>query len=182
MATILNWDQQLSTFIAGLFPHNLIFDRFFTFFSLLGGSIWIWLIIIIALVIMEEKKDHFFLFYFAFAFLLTSFLVNIVLKSYFPRQRPYLQYAINQNVCPNNSSFPSGHTAVAFSSAYLLSFFDRKRRKIYYSFAFLIALSRIYLYCHFFLDTVGGAFIGVTISWLVIKLFYRHYKTSRGRP
>jgi len=177
MAVLVFLDQQITGFIVNLLPRNFIFDKIFGFFSFLGASIWLWLIIIVALIIMEEKKDKYFLLYFAFSFLLTSLLVNVVLKNYFPRQRPYIKYQISQTACPNNSSFPSGHSAVAFASAYMLGFFDKKRKTFYYLFAFLVALSRIYLYCHFFFDTVFGAILGVVISWIIIKLSYRHYKT-----
>lgn len=169
MSSIIFFDQQITQLINSLLPHNYFFDKFFEFFSLIGASIWIWLIITVVLVFFEEKKNHRFIIYFLISFLITSFLVNYILKGNFPRQRPYLQYNLETNSCPTTSSFPSGHAALAFASAYMLAVFDKKRRFYYYSFAVLVALSRIYLNCHFFLDTVGGGIIGIIISFLVLK-------------
>jgi len=177
MAGLILLDQQITNLIVNFLPRNFIFDKVFYFFSFLGSSIWVWLTIIIILIIAEEKKDKRFLIYFTLSFLATSFLVNLVLKNYFPRQRPYAKYQIAQQSCPNTSSFPSGHSALAFASVFMLGFFDKKRKWFYYLFAFFVALSRIYLHCHFFLDTVFGAVIGIAISWVVIKLFYRQNKT-----
>jgi len=170
MQLFISLDQQITKFIINIFPHNPFFDGFFSFFSLIGASIWIWLIIIAIIIFFEEKKDKFFFLYFLISFLATSLLVNYALKSYFPRQRPYLKYNLEQSSCPKSSSFPSGHSAVAFASAYLLAVFDKKRGIYYYVFAILVALSRIYLNCHFFFDTVGGGIIGMIISFLILKL------------
>jgi membrane-associated phospholipid phosphatase len=70
-------------------------------------------------------------------------------------------------------SFPSGHTAAAFSVATLLSLFIKNKwlSVIWFLMAFLVGISRVYLMQHFFIDIVAGSVIGVISGWLVYYLF-----------
>lgn len=174
MLSILKFDSQFTFFLASLLPHNQFFNLFFSFFSLRGSSILIWIIIIAALVIFEEKKDKKFIIYFLVTFLATAFLVNIVLKNVFARPRPHFAKASRgkpiSTSCPKDYSFPSSHAATAFASAAVLSYFDKKRKWFYYFVASAIAYSRIYLYCHYFGDVIFGAIIGYLIFKLIIVL------------
>lgn len=62
--------------------------------------------------------------------------------------------------------FVSGHSAVAFALATVLSpYLERPWRWTAYGLAVLVALSRIHLAAHFPLDTVGGAALGCLLGW-----------------
>src|SRR5438105_14878513 len=132
--SILNLDIEVSSFITRFIPHNLLFDYFFSFLSLRDNSIFIWIIIVAVLFFIEEKKDKKFIVYFVISFLLTSFLVNSILKPTFHRQRPVPDTIFTHSSCPTNYSFPSGHAAAAFASATILAAFDKKRKYTYYGF------------------------------------------------
>jgi undecaprenyl-diphosphatase len=160
-------------------------------------------VIIIAL-FLEEKKhpglsknDKKFIIAFTLSFLITAFLAEYPLKNLFHRQRPVLtnlnpstslrvnrfqtfDFAQGKPIstnCPTDFSFPSGHAATAFAAATVLTFFDKKRRFFYYLIAFLIAYSRIYLGCHYFLDVFIGAILGSLISKIIINyLIFQHRK------
>ena len=56
MNSLLSLDQSITLFFKNLIPHNVFFDYFFSFFSLKGSSILIWILIIIGVAILEEKK------------------------------------------------------------------------------------------------------------------------------
>ncbi len=71
-------------------------------------------------------------------------------------------------------SFPSGHTAAAFALATMLSL---QLPNIYWTLlffttAFLVGLSRIYLVQHFFVDTYFGALLGVVMALFGFMFFY----------
>lgn len=180
MFNILTIDNLLTNFLRNLFPHNLFFNYFFSFFSLSGNSILIWILLIIIILIFEErknpgisKKDKLFAFLFFTAFILTALVVELPLKNLFHRLRPQLitnHQKLTTYNCPKDFSFPSGHTATAFAAATILTFFDKKRRFLYFTTAFLIAYSRIYLGCHFLFDVLTGAFLGYFFSKLLILL------------
>ena len=65
-------------------------------------------------------------------------------------------------------SFPSGHTAVAFSTASSLAGINPKQKWLYYGGAALIGWSRVETGAHTWKDVLGGALLGVTVGkWSV---------------
>lgn len=68
---------------------------------------------------------------------------------------------------PLSYSFPSGHTLSSFAVASVLSVFFTEYELIFIGIAFLIALSRIYLYVHYPTDVVAGVIFGLLCSKLV---------------
>jgi undecaprenyl-diphosphatase len=174
--TLLLIDKQITAVINGLLPHNLFFDYFFAFFSQKGSSILIWVVIFLLLVIFEEKRDKHFIIYFILSVAVSAFLTNILLKNVFHRPRPVIVYgqgsALSLQTCPADFSFPSGHATIAFAAASVLSAFDKKRKYFYYLIAVLVALSRIYLSCHYFFDIVAGALLGYAVS-KILSRFHR---------
>lgn len=185
MTNLIKFDYFISRFLNQIIPHNQFFDYFFSFFSLKGSSIFIWLLIILIVIILEEKlhpgiskKDKQFILIFSLSFLLTAFISNNLIKNFIRRPRPTsLSNLMNQikttnlsisSSCPKDFSFPSTHAATAFASANVLYFFDKKRRFLYFLTALIISYSRIYLGCHYFFDVFFGAIVGIIISNLFL--------------
>lgn len=172
MGILLQLDFQVTQFINALIPHNTFLDLFFSFFSLRGNSILIWIVIMMFLVIFEEKRERRFVIYFLITFFTTAFLVNVVIKNIVQRPRPQLpttNYKLLTNTCPKDFSFPSGHASTAFAAATVITFYDKKRKWFYYSIASFISLSRIYLGCHYFFDVITGGLFGYLVSWIIFK-------------
>ena len=173
--TIIRLDQAITIRLSVLLPHNTIFDAIFSFFSLHGLTVIIWVILFFVFW-QNERKDkthhHFFL-AFVTSFSITSVLVNIVIKNIAHRTRPWIEQGLLETFCPSDFSFPSGHAAGAFAGAVIFAYFDKKRAWIYYFIAFLISFSRIYLSCHYLLDVIFGALIGYTIGVLSIKILMK---------
>ncbi|MDH7476291.1 MAG: phosphatase PAP2 family protein [Microgenomates group bacterium] len=181
-SVIISLDQSITIFFNRLLPHNFFFDGFFSFFSIRGINTIFWIILALFWIYLAEKKspglkkkDIKFILIFSSSLLITAFFVNIILKNLIARTRPSLNRfqtapASTSLICPVDFSFPSGHAAIAFAAASVLSAFDKKRKYLYYFIAFLIAFSRIYLGCHYFLDVFGGGLLGYLIAkWLLIK-------------
>lgn len=103
-------------------------------------------------------------------------IITSVLKSVFGRARPYKNegntHFIGLQFNTANTSFPSGHTTVAFSmSTILASRIDNPFASIgLYSLAGLTMFQRIYGDRHWFSDTVLGAAIGTAVGRAVIYL------------
>lgn len=185
METLLQLDATWTLFLKNLIPATPFFDMFFSFFSLRGNSILIWLFVMGFTIYLEEsrnpgisERDKKFTFIFFVSFFITSILTIFVLKDIFLRTRPYLEFNLPtvSNTCPADFSFPSAHASTAFAAASVLTYFDKKRRSFYYLIALLIAVSRIYLGCHYLLDIIGGALFGWSISQLTIYLFRKEIK------
>lgn len=158
--------------LSHLLPHSPFFNSFFSFLSFDGSSILLWIPILVFLVVFEEKGPPAggkkFIIHFFLVILVTFVLSNFVLKNIFQRHRPATVSTLSQMVCPKNFSFPSTHAAVAFAAASVLAYHDKKRKWFYYAFAGLLAYSRIYLGCHYFLDVVTGGTCGILSSLIFL--------------
>lgn len=102
--------------------------------------------------------------------LITSTLVELVIKPYFRRKRPFITIiqAIVIGKKPGSWSFPSGHAAGAFAGAWLLNQRSPKWRLPRYITATLVAFSRVYLGDHYPGDVLSGSLFG-----LVFAMFFR---------
>jgi len=181
MMVLIKTDLFITLFLKNIVPHNYFFNQFFSFFSIIGSAALVWLIFGILLVAFEEIKHHPFIFYLLSSLAITFFVGNVVIKNVVHRPRPYLNnqvlkldrsktYDLALSTCPKDFSFPSGHAATAAAAAAILSHFDKKRKLIYYLLALVIAYSRVYLGCHYFVDILVGVIFGYTVSKLLFLI------------
>ena len=166
---LVSLDTTFTTTLSGIFPHIPLFDTIFSFLSLNGLTIVVWLLLLVFYLLFKEKRDKTFIIYFLLTFVTTYLVINIALKNVFQRERPYVARQLSEVTCPVDYSFPSGHASGAFAGAVIFARFDPKRRWFYYVLAILISYSRIYLYCHYFLDVVFGALLGYGIGKVYLK-------------
>lgn len=73
--------------------------------------------------------------------------------------------------CGPGKSFPSSHAVNNFAVAFVLSYFFKQYKYVFYSIAAFIAYSRVYVGVHYPVDIISGAAIGVLISWILMKLY-----------
>jgi undecaprenyl-diphosphatase len=143
------------------------------------------------LIFIEEKKHKEFIIFFLTSLLVSSFLANIVIKNLVRRTRPFSTHPISTDShnfhqfpliltnYPFDYSFPSGHAATSFAAATILAYFDKKRKKLFYLIAVLIAFSRVYLGYHYFLDVIVGAMLGYLISKFILLFYVKHAKQRK---
>jgi undecaprenyl-diphosphatase len=74
---------------------------------------------------------------------------------------------------PESSSFPSGHAATAFAAAVAVSAFHPRLRWPLLALAALVAVSRVYLGVHYWLDVAAGAALGAGVGLLVASVVRR---------
>lgn len=146
--------------------HTPFLDRLMCFVTKLGnaGAIWI-LAAAILLLIPKTRKTGAVV---VVALLIDAILCNGILKPFIARIRPC---DINPEISllipkPDDFSFPSGHTAAAFTTAAALYFTREKNLwKPALVLAVLIAFSRLYLYVHYPTDVLGGIAVGVLAGY-----------------
>ncbi|MEI3525424.1 MAG: phosphatase PAP2 family protein [Eubacteriales bacterium] len=105
--------------------------------------------------------------------ILEFMLVNLVLKNWVARVRPYhlLEDLILLAREPMDYSFPSGHTGAAFAVASVMFIGMPKQIGIpALLVATLIGFSRIYLGVHFPTDVLGGVIVGCLTGFVAWKL------------
>lgn len=108
----------------------------------------------------------------------TSGIIIIIIKIVFARYRP--PKFINEELYGFNwfdigyivNSFPSGHSATAFSVFVALALLLPKYRWFFLLFASLIAFSRVTIGVHYFSDILVGSLIGTLTSLYFYKKFY----------
>ena len=113
-----------------------------------------------------------------------SLAITFPAKAIVNRERPAIQdptfIALTK---ANSASFPSGHTAAAFSLATSLTIINHKWYVVVpsYTWASLVGYSRIYLGVHYPTDIIAGTFVGAGSAWLSYRLnkWMHHSKTNQ---
>ena len=107
----------------------------------------------------------------AFAAALLAWVIAQMLKSLLPTTRPFLLNggpALTFTVHTDNS-FPSGHSAVAFSLAITMWLHNKKLGFFYLAAAFLVGIGRVFANVHYLLDIVVGGLLGSLVAVIVNK-------------
>jgi membrane-associated phospholipid phosphatase len=119
-------------------------------------------------------------------FVVVHFLKWVVFQgsprpSLFFAEGPLLHYVEGVNVHLYNS-FPSGHTAQAFCLFMVLALFSKNNFQalLFLLGAIAVAVSRMYLMQHFFVDTYFGALIATIITFFTYTYFVNHTRLSQN--
>lgn len=107
----------------------------------------------------------------AFAAALLAWIFAQMLKNLLPTTRPFLlngEFPLTFTVHTDNS-FPSGHSAVAFSLAVTAWLHNKKLGFFYLAAAFLVGIGRVFANVHYLLDIVVGGLLGSLVAIVVNK-------------
>lgn len=174
LGSILDFIQNIDLEILNLIQKYLkcdFMDSFMVLVTKLGNRGMVWISISILLILTKKYRKVGL--YALLALVLVSFLGESVLKNVIGRVRPFesidgIELLIKK---PKSFSFPSGHTAIAFTMAGVLGHGLKKIRIPLYILAILIAFSRLYLFVHNPTDIVGGVALGIICSNIIIFLY-----------
>ena len=117
---------------------------------------------------------------FAFLAVLLSGLLVDLIKVAVGRARPKLLDLVGfygflpVNFRADYQSFPSGHAATAASVALVLAYLRPELRWLALAYALPIAASRVIVNAHFLGDVVGGAALGLFVTWALREWFAGH--------
>lgn len=162
--------------------HSGFADIIFRYLTNLGDGVVAALFILVLLWISFREALTFFI-----ITMLITILINILKDHIFPEMdRPVaffgtsaVLHLVSGYDPPALSTFPSGHSATAFSVGLYLSFFIKNRlaKVLIFLLALGVGYSRMYLSAHFPLDVLIGAAIGVSTT-LICFYFGRRFKST----
>lgn len=153
--------------------HQTYADFFFRYTTHLGDGLFC-IFLSISFLLFKKYKSALLIF---LSFALSGVLSQFFKKIIFPDMLRPIAYLADQvplllvegvEVYTNNS-FPSGHTATAFATFFMLSMIFRRVSWgiFFFLLALLVGISRVYLVQHFFIDTYAGTWIGVISSLFI---------------
>ena len=139
----------------------------------LAGSIWV------LLVWKGGKKGRLVAFFLIPLIVLSDQLSSSLVKKIITRPRPChtidgIRMVENIRLlvdCGSGFSFPSSHAVNNFAAASYFSYFYRRWTWAFFTFAALVALSRVFVGVHYPSDIVGGAIIGTACGALIIGIW-----------
>lgn len=79
------------------------------------------------------------------------------------------------------TSFPSGHSATAFSVAMTLAILYPRLRPLFFIAGSLVAFSRVFLAQHYISDIIAGSFLGIASTLLLHNLYFKR-KVETSEP
>ena len=169
--------------------HTVQGDFFFKYWTYLGDGV------LLGVVALYFLFTHLFRFYFMLiAIALQTVFVHIFKQWLFagePRPKVFFEGITDQLnfvegvTVRGYDSFPSGHTASAFTLAFVLIWCTRNAwlRVLLLCAAILVGISRIYILQHFARDVFFGSAFGilaVVLAWFMIKKYAWSTKLNKG--
>lgn len=165
--------------------NNPSLDSFFRYFTYLGdGMIWVPLLIYVFL----YKKDFLFTVLIAFAIctVFTQFCKWVIFDD---AMRPLGILKDQIRMVPGvevhgTSSFPSGHTSIAFTYALLMAFLLKRSFWTFFFplIAFFVGYSRVYLAQHFVTDVFAGLLVGTASTFLALIMYEQLKRRKNNKP
>ena len=153
-------------------------DAVMPVFTTLGGS-WLVYLYVLLLVVCYVIDKRFmpgrYIVVYSFATLF-SLGMEEVLKGYFHVPRPAIAIGMEHvrllGKFSKSYALPSGHAIFSFMTAFTLSYGRSWRWKApLFTFAFLVAYSRVYVGAHYPLDVAAGGVVGVVCGFIVWKAY-----------
>ncbi len=178
LGTIQNVDLNILTALHSLVQNSFL-DKIMPYITSLGNSGLIWIVISIVMICKKKYRTTGILC--LSALLLTTVLGEGILKHLVQRQRPYnhidsLNLLISE---PVSYSFPSGHTGSSFAAATVISSRIHKAAPWVFSFAAIIAFSRLYLMVHYPTDVLVGAILGTISAIMVLRIYKNRIRKGK---
>jgi membrane-associated phospholipid phosphatase len=179
------WDIPLTIYCKGLGRSVLDIAEFVTIW---GESRWYYMILVPAFIyfwFLAKNKLWSKRIIFIFISISASGLINMLVKWLAGRHRPSMLekgfFGFNYfSVGYELTSFPSGHTVMAFSLAAAVSILFPRLSILAFIAAVSIGISRILITSHYLSDVIVGAGIGI-LSTMIVKYFFDRKKIELGQ-
>jgi undecaprenyl-diphosphatase len=156
-------------------PHPGVLDSLAWALALVATGGWIWVVGALVAYLIRVPQSLQAVKRLLPSVVVTTWLIEYPIKAYFRRRRPFVRIvqALVIGKKPGSWSFPSGHTASSFASAWILSSVWPRRAPVFFGIAGAVGFSRIYLGAHYPGDVMSGAVFGMLLSEAVRRALKR---------
>lgn len=177
---MLNLNEKLFFLINNLAGQYTLLDGFFVFITrvfvpviILLCTFWFFIVLpkknkVLSKKFLFYKEGVLFIFSLVIVFLIVH-LAKVIIA--FPRPSEILSGVNSLSSYGSFDSFPSMHTALAFTVATFVRKYSKSTGFILFIIATLVGISRIFVGVHFPIDVLIGAFIGIVIPRLLFSVF-----------
>jgi undecaprenyl-diphosphatase len=175
LETFVRFDRELFLFLNQA-PQNAVFDAILPFLTDLNRKPIGFVILVLLWVLLLTRggrPGRIAALLLIPTIALSDQLNSSVLKFIIERPRPCTELP-NVHLlvgCGSGYSFPSSHAVNNFAAAFVLSYFLPRWTWAFFSFACVIAYSRIYVGVHYPSDVLAGSIIGAAIGLAVVLVF-----------
>jgi undecaprenyl-diphosphatase len=173
----------IDVFLVKLFEsfRNLIFDYFFISIAFATNIIVVFLFLTVVFLKKEERRRWVIVLWSTAALSgIVSFIIKIIVRRPRPFQEGHVEILriilrfIENNFMVWNFSFPSFQSVLVFSALPLICKEFNKYCWVWFVFAFLTAISRVYFGAHYLSDVLAGGLIGYGLGIIVLKIEERY--------
>jgi len=158
------------------------FDSFFKYFTYLGDGL-IWIPLVVYVFLYKRAFLPTLIVAFVICTLLTQFSKWVVFAD---AMRPLGLLKGQVRIIPgidvhSTSSFPSGHTSIAFTYALLMAFLLKNTSWTFFFplIAFFVGYSRVYLAQHFVTDVFAGIIVGMASALLALLMYEQYHRKNK---
>jgi undecaprenyl-diphosphatase len=153
-------------------PHPGVVDSLAWALAIITTGGWIWVIGTLVAYLLRVPDSWQAVKRLLPSVVVATWLVEYPIKAFFRRRRPFstIVEALVIGKKPGSWSFPSGHTASSFASAWILSTVWPTRAPLFVTLASIVGFSRIYLGAHYPGDVASGAVLGTLLSEIVRQI------------
>ncbi|QQS38768.1 phosphatase PAP2 family protein [Candidatus Woesebacteria bacterium] len=113
---------------------------------------------------------------------MVAWVITEIIKTLFPTLRPYQVNGmppITISLFKTNGSFPSSHSAVAFSIAASVYLHNKKIGALFALCAVLVGIGRVIGNVHYPFDIIAGAAIGIIVAYSISKMHVNNLIAKR---
>jgi membrane-associated phospholipid phosphatase len=156
-------------------PHPGALDSLAWLIAVLFTGGWIWVIGTLLAYLLRVPRSWYAVKQLLPSVVIATWIIEYPIKAFFRRRRPFVRIvqALVIGKKPGSWSFPSGHTAASFASAWVLSTVWRREAPAFFGIASVVGFSRIYVGAHYPGDVASGAILGMLFSETVRRIVAR---------
>lgn len=177
------FDKTIAYYFHSISSYNLI--GIFEYITKAGNSV-IYIVVSFFLYVLYRKRKPVIALKSLFIFLsvVVSGICILVIKFIAARYRPGMLFAHKLygfswfHIGYSYNSFPSGHSATAFSAFVGLSLLFPKYKLLFYFFAIIVAISRVIVSAHYLSDIMFGSLIGAVTAVIFYKKLMERESTK----